>query len=195
MKSLSKILKSPYFKLIYYSLPFFAFFILLFFGEGLFWQFDQTELEKQKFAFEREKETSNLRNNIDNNVNLIIELSNEIYKKELEGKISNGELDLFKTRYDLLRDNLGHYQSSLQKLTSQRFKFNIPNPLKKYFINEYMVPSKPTNITISRQERSLFNYIIQTNLLTFISLLIFIVFITYFLTKIHVQRKCHKNKK
>ena len=134
MLNISKIFSSKYFKIISPIATFIAFFIILLWGNGIVWQTDQAELEKQKFAFEREKEVTNLRNNIDYTVNEIINLNNEIYTKEKSDTLSTEELNYFKSRYDFLVENLNHYQFTLKKITQvEPHKFIIPNPLKKYF--------------------------------------------------------------
>jgi len=194
MHIISKVFNSKYFQIISSIAGFIAFLILLFWGNGIVWQTDQAELEKQKFAFEREKEVTNLRNNIDNTVNEIIDLNNEIYTKEKTDSLSTEELNYFKSRYDFLIENLKHYQFTLQKIAQiEPHKFRIPNPLKKYFKTKF-VPSPPTGLKISCVNQNFLLYTIQTNVITFIALILLIIFITTVFTRYLIYKRIKPKK-
>ncbi len=172
----------------------FTFIIILIFGNGLMWQINQAELEKSKLNFEKEKESINIRTKIDETLNEIIKLSNDIYKLEKSNKLTKMQLKIFKSRYDLLSENLRKYQESLEKISDYKIKnFNIPNPLSKYF--DYKPPSPPKGLIISRSmnstKRNLLFYKIQTNVITFLIIQILIIYLTIVLTR-HFSIKAFK---
>ena len=194
MLNISKIFSSKYFKIISPIATFIAFFIILLWGNGIVWQTDQAELEKQKFAFEREKEVTNLRNNIDYTVNEIINLNNEIYTKEKSDTLSTEELNYFKSRYDFLVENLNHYQFTLKKITQvEPHKFIIPNPLKKYF-NAITIPSPPTGLRIEPVNQNFLLYTIQTNVITLVIFSLLVIFISTVFTKYLIYKRIKPKK-
>jgi hypothetical protein len=194
MKILKKIKDSPLLQFLAMLASFAAFVIVLIYGNGILWQTDQAELERQKFSFEREKEATNLRAKIDETLNGIIKLSNDVYDKEKSNELTDSELKILKSRYDFLVENLSHYQKSLRKLTKRKIKkFNIPNPLYNYF--DYIPPAKMTGLGIKRGKPQKYNFFlrkIQTNVITLSGIIIFFILISILFTRHFYLKKSNR---
>lgn len=127
-----------------------TFFILLFLGNGAVWQFfnlnhayKTLELEKQKLEFEKQKESVNLRSELNETMNMIVEL-NKIFEVISDKKsISSTTRREYETRYHLLIDNLERTERSIA-IIEGRYEKNYNPPLPVINIS----PRPPKNLNI-----------------------------------------------
>jgi len=117
-------------------------------GHGAYWEWKQSNIEKEKINIEHQKQALDLRDKIFNSFNEINELSIEYLTVSKNDTIFELKKILIKEKFNLLSDDIRTYEESLAKIENRKVRsINYPYPFKD--ITPPSAPSSKIKITVS----------------------------------------------